>query len=92
MQPLEAIDALITAHVKWLKQGHGIFLASGRRILRTGGDNLAKSDSLEQLQARLSLDPFQKLGLVNANLIPFDASITACTAKPAVIPTWWPSA
>ncbi|MBG6241176.1 MAG: hypothetical protein EKE20_04025 [Candidatus Symbiopectobacterium sp. Dall1.0] len=78
VQPLEAIDEQIPAHVEWLKQGYadGVFLASGRRMPRTGGVILAKSDSLEQLQVRLSQDPFQKLGLARADIIPFDASMT----------------
>ncbi|MBG6245948.1 hypothetical protein CS369_16400 [Candidatus Symbiopectobacterium sp. 'North America'] len=79
VRPLEAIDEQIPAHVEWLKQGYadGVFLASGRRIPRTGGVILAKSDSLEQLQVRLNQDPFQKLGLAHADIIPFDASMTA---------------
>ncbi|WP_291969289.1 YciI family protein [Candidatus Symbiopectobacterium sp.] len=79
VQPLEAIDEQIPAHVEWLKQGYadGVFLASGRRMPHTGGVILAKSDSLEQLQVRLSQDPFQKLGLARADIIPFDASMTA---------------
>lgn len=79
VRPLEEIDEQIPAHVEWLKRGYadGVFIASGRRIPRTGGVILAKSDNLEQLQARLSQDPFQQYGLASADVIPFDASMTS---------------
>lgn len=79
VRPLDEIDEQIPAHVEWLKQGYadGVFLASGRRIPRTGGVIMARSDSLEALQARLSQDPFQKQGLARAEIISFDASMTA---------------
>ena len=55
----------------------GLFLASGRRIPRTGGVILAKCDSRETLQARLSQDPFQQLGLARTEIIPFEASMAS---------------
>ena len=51
--------------------------ASGRRIPRTGGVILAKCDSRETLQARLSQDPFQQLGLARTEIIPFEASMAS---------------
>lgn len=54
----------------------GLFLASGRRIPRTGGVILAKCDSRETLQARLSQDPFQQ-GLARTEIIPFEASMAS---------------
>lgn len=38
VKPLEEVDAQFAAHVEWLKQGYaeGIFLASGRKIPRSG--------------------------------------------------------
>lgn len=79
IKPLEEVDSQIPAHVEWLKQGYadGVFLASGRRIPRNGGVILAKSDSLESLEERLSQDPFQKLKIAKAEIIPFDASMKA---------------
>ena len=64
---------------QWLKKGYadGLFLASGRRIPRTGGVILAKCDSRETLQARLSQDPFQQLGLARTEIIPFEASMAS---------------
>ncbi|WP_109042985.1 YciI family protein, partial [Klebsiella pneumoniae] len=44
---------------------------------RTGGVILAKCDSRETLQARLSQDPFQQLGLARTEIIPFEASMAS---------------
>ncbi|VEB02149.1 YciL domain-containing protein [Klebsiella pneumoniae] len=53
------------------------FSPPGRRIPRTGGVILAKCDSRETLQARLSQDPFQQLGLARTEIIPFEASMAS---------------
>ena len=76
IKPLEEVDRAIP---EWLKKGYadGLFLASGRRIPRTGGVILAKCDSRETLQARLSQDPFQQLGLARTEIIPFEASMAS---------------
>jgi uncharacterized protein YciI len=79
VRPLEEIDAQLPAHVEWLKRGYadGVFLASGRRIPRTGGVILARGESREAIEARLREDPFQRLGLAEVELIPFEPSMTA---------------
>lgn len=79
VRPLEEIDAQLPAHVDWLKRGYadGVFLASGRRIPRTGGVILARGESREAIEARLREDPFQRLGLAELELIPFEPSMTA---------------
>ena len=53
----------------------GIFLASGRRILRNSGVILAKCESLASLEERLREDPFQKLKLATVEIIPFEPSM-----------------
>lgn len=79
VRPLEEIDAQLPAHVDWLKRGYadGVFLASGRRIPRTGGVILARGESREAIEARLREDPFQRLGLAQVEIIPFEPSMTA---------------
>ena len=79
VKPLEEVDAQFAAHVEWLKQGYaeGIFLASGRKIPRSGGGILAKGDDMTTLQNRLSLDPFQQSGVAKAEIIPFEATMTS---------------
>ena len=70
IKPLEEVDDAIPAHVEWLKKGYadGLFLASGRRLPRTGR---------EMLESRLSQDPFQQLGLARTEIIPFEASMAS---------------
>ncbi|ELV3468380.1 YciI family protein [Enterobacter asburiae] len=77
IKPLDEIDAVIPAHVEWLKKGYaeGIFLASGRRIPRNGGVILAKCESLTSLEERLREDPFQALKLATVEIIPFEPSM-----------------
>ena len=77
IKPLIDVDSMIPAHVEWLRQGYadGVFLASGRKIPRTGGIILAKSDNPEALEARLAQDPFRKAGLTSTEVIPFEASM-----------------
>lgn len=79
IKPLEDVDSQIPEHVEWLKKGYsdGVFLASGRRIPRNGGVILAKCDNIESLEARLSQDPFQKLNIAKAEIIPFEATMKA---------------
>lgn len=81
IRPLEEIDAQIPAHLEWLREGYedGIFLASGRRIPRTGGVILARGETLDGLKARMQKDPFQRLGLATVEIIPFEASMTSDT-------------
>lgn len=79
IKPLEDVDSQLPDHVEWLKKGYsdGVFLTSGRRIPRNGGVILAKCDSLESLEARLSQDPFQKFNIAKAEIIPFEATMKA---------------
>ena len=46
IKPLNDVDSLLPAHVDWLQKGYaeGLFLASGRKIPRSGGVILAKCD------------------------------------------------
>lgn len=80
IRPLEEIDNAIPAHVEWLKKCYadGLFLASGRRIPRTGGVILAENATAgEILESRLGGDPFQQLGLAHTEIIPFEASMAS---------------
>lgn len=63
----------------WLKQGYsdGVFLASGEISPRNSGVILTKSDTIKSLQERFNLDPFQKLNIAKAEIIPFEATMKA---------------
>ena len=58
--PLEELDKHMTAHVKFLKEYYkkNIFVASGRKVPRTGGIILALADSKENIEKIIQEDPF----------------------------------
>lgn len=63
--PLEAIDAALPDHAAFLDRHYaaGVFIASGRKVPRTGGVILAAAASREALSALLAEDPFSRKGL-----------------------------
>ncbi|OLP61079.1 GTP cyclohydrolase [Xaviernesmea oryzae] len=74
----EAADDHLTAHIDWLKQGYssGLFLASGRKIPRTGGVILADGDRAA-LDAFLAADPFALHGVADYEVTEVAFSIAA---------------
>lgn len=58
--PLEQLDAHMTDHVKFLRHHYkkNIFVASGRKVPRTGGIILALAKSKEEVEQIISEDPF----------------------------------
>jgi len=76
--PLDEIDAAMTAHMAWLQAGYdaGLFLASGRRVPRTGGVILVRGHATE-VEALVASDPFVKSGAAKAEVIAFNASQAA---------------
>ena len=79
IQPLDAVDAVIPAHVDYLKRyyAEGIFLASGRKVPRTGGVILARSESREALMEILHEDPFYQSGVAEYAVTEFTATMAA---------------
>ena len=73
---LEKIDALMPAHVAFLKKHYaaGTFLVSGRKVPRDGGVILAVGESREQIEAIAAADPFVARGLAEARVVEFRAS------------------
>ncbi|UTH75380.1 YciI family protein [Chromobacterium sp. IIBBL 290-4] len=76
--PLSDVDALLAAHVEWLKQAYadGLFVASGRKVPRDGGVILARGERAA-LEARLAQDPFAKGGVARYDIIEFVPSMAA---------------
>jgi uncharacterized protein YciI len=74
--PLSEIDAIMPAHMKFLKKYYaaGTFLVSGRKIPRDGGIILAVGDSRDQIEAIAREDPFHARGLADVRVIEFRAS------------------
>ena len=58
--PLEKLDAHMAEHVKYLHKYYkmNVFVASGRKVPRTGGIILALAKSREEVERIISEDPF----------------------------------
>ena len=58
--PLEQLDSHMTEHVKYLQKYYkqNVFVASGRKVPRTGGVILALAPSREVLDEIIKEDPF----------------------------------
>ena len=83
LKPVEEVDALMPGHLAWLDQGYadGLFVASGRRVPRTGGVILARSGDAAGLDAFLAEDPFVIHGAARCDVVEFAASMTAPGAE-----------
>jgi len=58
--PLDELDKHMNAHVKFLQKYYkqNVFVASGRKVPRTGGIILALADSKERVEEIIQEDPF----------------------------------
>lgn len=65
--PLEKLDEAMKAHVKFLDEHYesGHFIASGRKVPRTGGIILATAVSKTEVESWMKSDPFYKLDLTD---------------------------
>lgn len=81
--PLEKLDAHMTEHVKFLQQYYKkhVFVASGRKVPRTGGIILALARSKEEVEQIMSEDPFIKRKLAEFSVIEFMTSQVHPEAK-----------
>jgi uncharacterized protein YciI len=73
---LSRIDALMSAHVKFLKKYYasGHFLVSGRKVPRDGGVIVAVGQSKSEIEEIMRQDPFCARGLADVRVIEFRAS------------------
>ncbi len=83
IRPLEEVDALIDAHMVWLRKQYesGLFIASGRQVPRRGGVIIARSGDRAALEAVLARDPFVQGEVARAEVIEFVPSMTALGAE-----------
>ncbi|MGD8428523.1 MAG: YciI family protein [Balneolaceae bacterium] len=79
IRPIEEIDHHLEDHINYLKGEYskGNFLASGRKVPRTGGIILANVDSNETLEKIIGRDPFKKAGLAEYDVTEFIPSMVA---------------
>ncbi|MEV0171592.1 YciI family protein [Streptomyces sp. NPDC050803] len=77
--PLDAVDALLPAHVSWLDQQYekGYFLASGRKNPRDGGVILAVAKDRAEIERVTTGDPFVTAGVCAYRVTEFAATKTA---------------
>jgi uncharacterized protein YciI len=76
--PLDQVDEHAPAHIEWIKAGYarGFFLASGRKVPRTGGFILAKGERAE-IEALVATDPFMIAGITTYDIIEVSVAFTA---------------
>ncbi len=70
---LEELDRHMTEHVKFLQVYYkkNVFIASGRKVPRTGGIILAKGKSKDEIEKIILEDPFHKLKLAEFTVTEF---------------------
>jgi len=75
---LEEVDDTLQEHVVYLKEQYkeGNFIASGRKIPRTGGIILSKLTNRDDLNRVLAKDPFNKKNLARYDIEEFVPSMT----------------
>ncbi|MEU4464666.1 YciI family protein [Streptomyces sp. NPDC024017] len=77
--PLEAVDAVLPAHVAWLDEQYerGVFLASGRKNPRDGGVIIAVAGDRARIEEITAEDPFVTAGVCAYRVTEFTATKTA---------------
>src|ERR1700704_3539855 len=71
--PLDQLDLHMAAHVKFLQEYYkkNVFVASGRKVPRTGGIILALAKSKEEVEQIIREDPFSKHKLAEFSITEF---------------------
>jgi uncharacterized protein YciI len=79
IKPLEEVDVLLEEHVVYLKEQYdlGHFLASGRKVPRSGGVILARGVSREDIETIITLDPFYRHGVAKYEITEFSPTMTS---------------
>jgi len=83
VKPIEEIDPLLPAHIEWLQEHYsaGRFLASGRKVPRTGGMILAAKMARQELDAILAADPFHQNNVAQYDVTEVEISKAADTLQ-----------
>ncbi|HEB68641.1 MAG TPA: GTP cyclohydrolase [Desulfobulbus sp.] len=70
---LERIDSLLAEHIAFLKVHYEkkVFIASGRKVPRTGGVILARAKNRAELDAIIEQDPFFMHGVATYKVTEF---------------------
>ena len=72
-RPIEEVESHLAEHVEFLNAQYdaGVFIASGRRVPRTGGVILANGVEKAELEKILELDPFKREQIAEYEVIEF---------------------
>ena len=67
------VDEHLEAHAAWLEEQYrsGLFLASGRRVPRTGGVILCRAPDRAFVEALVRTDPFHLHGVARHEVVEF---------------------
>lgn len=73
IRPLAEVDALIAEHIEFLDKHYatGLFIASGRRVPRTGGVILIAHEDRAKVMAVLEQDPFKREAVAAYEIVEF---------------------
>ena len=76
---LKEVDKILSQHIEYLTNQYekGNFIASGRKIPRTGGIIFSKVNSLKKLEEILNQDPFKINNLAQYEIQEFIPSMTS---------------
>ena len=79
IKEIEVVESHLKGHVDYLKEQYakGIFIASGRKVPRTGGVILSNVKDKEELMDILKEDPFYKNEVAKYDIIEFVPSMTS---------------
>ncbi|KUM87705.1 MULTISPECIES: YciI family protein [Streptomyces] len=82
--PLDAVDAVLPAHVAWLDEQYerGVFLASGPKSPRDGGIIIAVAEDRAGIGEITAGDPFVTAGVCAYRVTEFAATKTAPALEP----------
>ncbi|GAB2529431.1 YciI family protein [Rufibacter soli] len=74
--PFEEVEPFMAEHLAFVEKGYtsGHFLASGRKVPRTGGLIFCKAASQAEVEELMQDDPFVYQDLVDLRIIEFVAS------------------
>lgn len=76
---LKEVDKILSEHAEYLRIQYkkGNFIASGRKVPRTGGIILSKLDNKDELEKVLNQDPFKINNLAKYEIQEFVPSMTS---------------
>ena len=79
VKDFDVVDSYLQEHVEYLKKQYekGFFIASGRKVPRTGGVILSDIKNKEELMNVLKNDPFYKNQVAKYDVIEFVPSMTS---------------